>query len=243
MQNLYGKTGRFRSPFDDNSDFKHNELGAEKFINRLIDYLQPQPHSVMLELACGNGRHALLLASKGFDVTGIDVSIDSISDAKENERENLHFFVHDTRLPFWVNYFNYAFSFFSSFGNFNTRRAVDNSIRTVAHSLKPNGIFVIDYPNFHFAEGYPDHQAAIETVNSKALAEDDYHKKMIIESEALEKPLAYQDKEIQFSPRDFAEMLTHHHMQIQQVFGDDNLNDYYAEKSPGMIIVAKKIVH
>jgi SAM-dependent methyltransferase len=62
----------------------------------------------MVDIACGKGRHSKFLAAKGFDVTGIDISTDSIQYAKQFETDNLHFFVHDMRLLFWINYFDYA---------------------------------------------------------------------------------------------------------------------------------------
>ncbi|MBI1692779.1 MAG: hypothetical protein FYV88_5020, partial [Bacteroidetes bacterium] len=36
--------------------------------------------------------------------------------------------------PFWINYFDYAFNFFTSFGYFRTRREHDNAIRSLAGS-------------------------------------------------------------------------------------------------------------
>ena len=63
----------------------------------------------MLDVACGKGRHSKTLASLGFQVTGIDISFDSIQQAKQYESEHLDFYVHDMRLPFWGNYYNYAF--------------------------------------------------------------------------------------------------------------------------------------
>ncbi len=86
----------------------------------------------MLDVACGRGRHSRILASKGFVVTGIDISFDSIAFAKQFENENLDFYQHDMRLPFRVNYFDYAFNFFTSFGYFKTRREHDDAIRTIA---------------------------------------------------------------------------------------------------------------
>ncbi len=56
------------------------------------------------------------LASLGYDTTGIDLSEESIEEALKMENDKLHFYQHDMRLPFWINYFDYAFNFFTSFG-------------------------------------------------------------------------------------------------------------------------------
>jgi len=108
----------------------------------------------MLDAACGKGRHSKILASAGHHVTGIDISPDSIAIAKKSESENLEFYEHDMRLPFRINYFDYAFNFFTSFGYFKTRREHDDAIRTIVKSLKPGGHLVIDYLNVHYAEDH-----------------------------------------------------------------------------------------
>ena len=41
----------------------------------------------MLDVACGKGRHSIQLANKGFDVTGIDLSDDSINEALSYRRQ------------------------------------------------------------------------------------------------------------------------------------------------------------
>jgi len=237
----------FNSPYYYQLYFKRDKKEAAAFIDKLIDYLQPKPGSLMLDIACGRGRHSVQLASKGFDVTGIDLSERSIEKAKRKENDHLHFFLHDMRLPFWINYFNYAFNFFTSFGYFNTRREHDNVIRTVAQSLQPNGIFVIDYLNVKYAEHHLIHDSKIEIDDAdflitKWVDETHFYKKIIIEDKKLKAPLTFTEKVAKFSLADFKEMLLNQQMQIQQVFGDYFFNSYDVKKSPRMIIVAKKVV-
>src|SRR5258706_2099165 len=139
----------FSSPFYHRLYFERDKKEAEAFIHKLTHFLQPLPRSYMLDVACGRGRHSLILAEMGFDVTGIDLSLESIYYAKQFEKDNLSFYQHDMRLPFWINYFDYAFNFFTSFGYFATRREHDDAMRTITGSLKPGGCFIIDYLNVH----------------------------------------------------------------------------------------------
>lgn len=236
----------FNSPYYHQLYFKRDVTEAADFINKLINYLKPAAGSRMLDIACGKGRHSVQLASKAFDVTGIDLSEESIVEAKRFEKENLHFFLHDMRLPSWINYFDYAFNFFTSFGYFNTSREHNNAIRTVAQSLKPDGIFVIDYLNVHFAEDHLVHKSETEVDGisyyiTKWFDEDHFYKKIIVEDEAHDQPLIHQEKVAKFSLGDFTEMLAYHEMQVQEVFGDYNFDEYHVKKSPRMVIVAKKI--
>lgn len=237
----------FDSPFYHKLYFARDEKEAENFIHKLVDYLHLKPGSRILDLACGRGRHSRILAESGFDVTGIDLSPTSIEYAKQltPEAGNLHFFVHDIRLPFWGNYFDYAFNFFTSFGYFRTRREHDAAIRTITRSLKPGGSIVIDYLNVHYAE---DHLLATETKKMDGTTydvkkwQDDTHfyKNIKISDASITKPLEYTEKVAKFSLGDFTDMLSYQGMQVQQVFGDYNLGNYDVKKSPRLIIVAKK---
>jgi SAM-dependent methyltransferase len=235
----------FNSPFYHKLYFERDEQEADAFIKKLVTLLQPSPGSRMLDVACGKGRHSKTLASFGFQVTGIDISPDSIEYAKHFEKDNLDFFVHDMRLPFWGNYFDYAFNFFTSFGYFNTRREHDDSIRTIAKSLRPGGIFVIDYLNVHYAE---DHLVHSET---KQIGESQYHihrwddethfyKKITVTDPSLSQPFENTEKVAKFSLGEFTEMLAFQSLQVQEVFGDYNFSGYDVRKTPRLIIIASK---
>ncbi len=235
----------FNSSFYHKLYFERDEKEAEAFIKTLIQHLQPAPGSRMLDVACGKGRHSKTLASLGFNVTGIDISADSISFAKQFQNENLEFFVHDMRLPAWGCYFNYAFNFFTSFGYFKTRREHDDAIRTIANSLKPGGQFVIDYLNVHYAEEHLRHNETKqigETTYDIHRWDDENHfyKKIKVTDPILINPIEYTEKVAKFSLGDFTEILAFQGLQVQQVFGDYQLNSYDVRKTPRLILIASK---
>jgi SAM-dependent methyltransferase len=236
----------FNTPYYHQLYFKRDEKEAAAFIDLLISRLSPPPGALMLDVACGKGRHSIHLSEKGFDVTGIDLSDESIAEAQNSENDHLHFFVHDMRLPFWINYFDYAFNFFTSFGYFRTRREHDNAIRTIAQSVKPGGHFIMDYLNVHYAEDNLVHQTEkeIEGINyiiTKWFDETHFYKKIIVEDEALDTPLEYTEKVAKFSLGDFTEMFAYHGLQIQEVFGDYEFGIYDVRKSPRLIMIAAKV--
>jgi len=236
----------FNSPYYHQLYFKRDAAEASSFIDKLIDFLKPPQGCEMLDVACGKGRHSVLLAAKGFNVTGIDLSEDSIKEAKQFESDNLQFYMHDMRLPFRINYFDYAFNFFTSFGYFATRREHDNAIRTIAQSLKMSGTFVMDYLNAHYAEDHLVHtsEKQIDDVNyyiTKWMDETHFYKKITVEDEELKEPLEYTEKVAKFSLGDFTEMFAYQGLQIQEVFGDYSFNSYDVKKSPRLIMIAKKI--
>ncbi|MEO6720175.1 MAG: class I SAM-dependent methyltransferase [Ferruginibacter sp.] len=236
----------FNSPYYYKLYFNRDEAEAAAFIDKLIGHLQPRPDARILDVACGKGRHSIFLAEKGFDVTGIDLSEYSIEEALRFETDQLHFYRHDMRLPFWINYFDYAFNFFTSFGYFKTAREHDNSVRTIAQSLKRNGIFVLDYLNVHYAEDHLVHQfeKEIDGTNyfiTKWFDETHFYKKIIVEDDALQEPLLYTEKVAKFSLGDFTDMFAYQGLQIQEVYGDYNFANYDVRKSPRLIMIAVKI--
>ena len=235
----------FNSPFYHKLYFERDDKEAETFISTLIDHLQPAPGSAILDIACGRGRHSRILAKKGFNVTGIDISFDSIAFAKRFENENLEFYQHDMRLPFRVNYFDHAFNFFTSFGYFRTRREHDDTIRTIANGLKPNGIFVIDYLNVHYSEDHLvyNEQKKLNGTNYEIHRwHDDTHfyKKIVINDPLLHQPVNYTEKVSKFSFGDLNDMLSYQGLQVQEVFGDYKLGNYDVRTKPRLIIIAKK---
>lgn len=235
----------FNSPYYHQLYFRRDEVEADQFIAALVNHLRPAPGATMLDVACGRGRHARSLASMGFDVTGIDISTDNISEALLSEQPNLHFYVHDMRLPFRINYYQFAFNFFTSFGYFNTDREHYNAIRTISQSLVPGGTFVIDFLNVHYAEDHlvHKHEVQIGSVNfyiTKWFDETHFYKKVIVEDDTLQEPLEFMERVAKFSLGDFNDMFAFHQLQVQEVFGDYNFGHYDVKKSPRMILVARK---
>jgi SAM-dependent methyltransferase len=189
----------------------------------------------------------MALAEMGFDVTGIDLSEASISEAKAEETDRLHFYQHDMRRGFRINYYDFAFNFFTSFGYFKTRREHDSAIRMMADSIKPGGKLVIDYLNVHFVESKlePIVTTEVDDVKfhiSKWQTEEHFFKQIQITDKEHAAPRhLYTERVAKFSLGDFNDMLSYQHMQIVEVFGNYQLGHYDVKSSPRMIIVAQKI--
>jgi SAM-dependent methyltransferase len=237
--------GWFNSPFYHKLYFDRDEKEAGAFINKLVKHLSPPANSRVLDVACGKGRHSKILASLGHQVTGIDISPDSIAFAKKFECDNLEFFEHDMRLPFYINYFNYAFNFFTSFGFFKTRREHEDAIRTIVKSLKPGGQFIIDYLNVHYVEERLKHDE-VKKIGSTTYTihrwddEEYFYKKIRVEDPSLPKSFEFTEQVAKFSLGDFNDMLSYHGMQVKEVFGDYELNAYDVKKTQRLILIALK---
>lgn len=235
----------FNSPFYHKLYFERNELEAKSVIQHLINHLNPVAGSRILEVACGKGRDSKMLASFGFDVTGFDLFPDSIAWAKQFETEQLHYFIHDMRLPFYSNYFDYAFNFFTSFGYFKTNREHNAAIRTISTSLKSGGYFIIDYLNVHYAEEQLVNNE-IKEINGTRYeihrwqSDTHFYKRIAITDATLLRPQEFTEEIAKLSLGDFTDMFSFQGLQVLEVFGDYQLQPYDIRKTPRLIIVAKK---
>jgi ubiquinone/menaquinone biosynthesis C-methylase UbiE len=235
----------FNSPYYHQLYAHRDEQEAAIFIDKLVAHLQPKKGAKMLDVACGKGRHSMQLATKGYDVTGIDLSSESIAEALQSEDEYLHFYEHDMRLPFWINYFDVVFNFFTSFGYFKTQREHDNAIRSIVKSIKPGGTFVMDFLNVQYSSGKEVAETTqyVGTTTYKISKWSDAHhfyKKIIVEDAALAKPFQYTEKVAKFTLADFKIMFAKQGLSIQEVFGDYNFGPYDDINSPRLVMVCTK---
>lgn len=224
--------------------YKHRDCGeAEEFIDKLVAFFHPPQHCRFLDVACGKGRHSVFLNKKGLDVTGIDLSPESIHYASQFENNDLHFYVHDMRKLFRTNYFDYSVNLFTSFGYFDHERDNKATIDAIAKGLKPGGIFVIDFFNATktLAGMKPHYETDVEGIHF------DIHKKL--EDGVIVKQICFSDqgKKYRFEERvkaltldDFKHYLEAGGLRIIQLWGDYNLGAFNAETSDRLIIAAQK---
>ena len=76
----------------------------------------------------------IYLNELGYDVTGADLSENSILEASKSSNEKLHFKVHDMRIPFEEKY-DAVFNLFTSFGYFDNDEDNFNTLKSIKESL------------------------------------------------------------------------------------------------------------
>jgi SAM-dependent methyltransferase len=127
-------------------------VGEAAYIDNLISLCSRKgKESVILDLACGTGKHTFLLEKLGYNVDGSDISADMIKLAKESSEEKAS----------KANFFNYSFqesnnisgrydvviSMFSAFDYLNTLTDIEKSLRNIHNLLEDGGMFIFDYWN------------------------------------------------------------------------------------------------
>ena len=115
-------------------------------MKNLTAFLELEPGSRILDLACGKGRHSIFLNKLGYDVTGVDLSARSIEYAKKYENESLHFKVQCMCKPL-PEKFDAVFNLFTSFGYFERDEDNFRTIASIKEELSSNGYGVIDFMN------------------------------------------------------------------------------------------------
>ncbi|MBF9253027.1 class I SAM-dependent methyltransferase [Pontibacter sp. 172403-2] len=233
----------FDSPYYHILYNNRNASEARQFMDNLLTYLHPKPHDKILDLACGKGRHSVYLNQKGYNVTGIDLSEQSIAYAKQFENDRLHFAVHDMREVYEPETFDFILNLFTSFGYFDNETENVVALVAVTQSLKYGGKLVIDFMNtdLTIAGLVAEEEKEVQGITFKI------HRG--VEKGFIVKTIRFADqgRDYCFVERvralreeDFLEYFAMAKLRLADVFGDYNLNAYDADKSERMIFVLKK---
>lgn len=101
--------------------------------------------SSILDLACGTGRHAKLLAEKGYRVHGVDISEEMLKIAKKWESGNKLVFTHgDIRNVRLGKTFDVVLSLFHGMSYQTTNEDIINAFYTAHEHLNADGLFIFN---------------------------------------------------------------------------------------------------
>ena len=212
---------------------------AQVFMKNLVTFLDLQKGSSILDLACGKGRHAIFLNELGYDVTGLDLSINSIKHASQSKNEHLNFRVQDMRLPFPIKV-DAVFNLFTSFGYFSDDAEDIRVIQNIKASLNENGVGVIDYLN---VDKTIAHLVADETIIldeiafhiTKEVKNDFIIKK--IEFTVANKYHSYYERVKCLDLDRFENIIKSAGLKIKHTFGDYNLHAFDKKTSNRLILI------
>lgn len=120
---------------------------TEQEVERLVNLL-PSPPARVLDLACGNGRHAIRLAQRGFDVVGIDqtdVFLDLARASAADAGVDVELRRGDMRTAELgradaVLVLGNSFGYFSEVAN-------EQVLHRIAHALSPGGVLLVELLN------------------------------------------------------------------------------------------------
>lgn len=218
-------------------DFKEAQL----FMTNLVTYLALKPGDHILDLACGKGRHAIYLNHLGFDVTGVDLSENSIKKAKKKANDSLAFNVRDMREPFDATY-DAIFNLFTSFGYFKADKDDLKVLKNIKAGLKPNGIAVIDYLNVKKAVAdmvleEVQKRGSIEFKIKRHIANNFINKEIKFQADGIDFAFSEHVKCIDLST--FKSYLNILDLKLVATFGDYQLNPFNEATSDRLILIIR----
>lgn len=233
----------FSSPYYKLLYRNRNEEEAQFFINNILKVIHLNSGSKIIDVGCGYGRHAALLADYGFDVVGIDFSPEKIEAASEQTLEHLRFYEHDMRLPYPETGFHLALNLFTSFGYFDDVQENVTTLTEINHSLLPGGYLVIDFFNAQKVEN--------ELVKDEELVVDDirFHIRRSIKAGYVIKDIKVKDagethlyyEKVQLLTREnFLSYLKQTGFILTHEFGNYKLDAFQVQTSDRYILIAKK---
>lgn len=125
--------------------YRDKDYAAEAaFAAALLRRHRPQAAS-LLELGCGTGRHAALLADLGFQVTGVDRSEGMLERARAAQAPGCAFLQGDIRQLALGRSFDAALSLFHVMSYLNEDKDLAAALGCAAAHLAPGGLFLFDF--------------------------------------------------------------------------------------------------
>lgn len=221
---------------------RRDEQEAAAFIEKLVKNLALPAGSNLLDLACGRGRHSRTLASMGMKVTGIDLSEQSLADARIQPMPNLEYLRHDMRLPVDKHRFDAVFNLFTSFGYFEDPDDDYKVVRSAYSSLRLGGYLVIDYLNPDSVLPFSPTSEEVEQSGVRFRLRRQYAHPWILKDIVLDcdgQTHTFQEKVRNYSADELAGLMKSCGFDIKTHWGDYQLNPPH-NRSPRTILIGQK---
>ncbi len=223
-----------------------NSEEAEILVSFILNKVNLPTSAKVLDLGCGAGRHALLLAKKGFTVTGVDQSAKLLSVAAEEAKKNgLHatFIRDDIRTVHFHEKFNLILNVFTSFGYFENDEDNFSIFGNVELLLADEGIFVFDFLN---AQNVKENLVPFSKTEIGDLVIEQSRK---IEANNVVKDITltqngtvknFRESVRLYSKKDLVEAMSKNNLSIEMIFGSYSGNPFDEKSSSRLILLCKK---
>lgn len=178
---------------------------------------------LVLDLACGSGRHSALVRNRDARTVGIDLSGTLLRRARTQYEPPLTVVRGDMRnLPFKYSCFDVVLNLFTSFGYFKTDDQHRQVLEGVARIIKRGGCFVLDFLNADMVKDrlVPEEEQQLDgrriTINKRISDDGKFvYKQMNFVDEGRQ----FEERVRLFSPEELESMLSKAGFTIRKRFG------------------------
>ena len=223
-----------------------DETEAERVVDLIEREVAPSPRAHILDIGCGRGRHARVLARRGYHVTGLDLSEEAVAAARSRTADNgladhVSFQVGDMRTPVCDGCADGVVNLFTSFGYFDTDAENERALDAMATALRPGGWFLQDFLNAPYVAeslGASEH----ETPDGHTVYQDRW-----IEDGRVNKTITiHHDGQIDtfeesvrlYTLSDLTAMYARVGLDVVELFGDYDGGRYSPDESPRLLLHA-----
>jgi len=223
-----------------------NESDAEEHLKLILENIEIPNGAKILDMACGAGRHAIILARKNFNVTAVDLSENLISISRQsaqNDNLNINFVQSDIRNFNSNNKFDLVINLFTSFGYFESDEENFSVIKKAYNHLVEGGYFVLDFFNSKFLQ-----QNLIE-FSEENLDNAEIHQYRKIKDNRVTKKIVitkdgnlstYEESVRMFTKDELVNAIQNIGFDIYKTFGDFLGSEFDNVSSPRLILICKK---
>lgn len=145
-----------------NSHLNSEIYGGSKdkdFIERATSYIYknypPEYYNNFLDIGCGPGLYAEKLDKKGYKVTGIDFSVNSIKYAKEKSRGEVNYILGDLRTVDIKEKINISMIIYQTYATLPYKERI-NFLRRIYQMTEKKGLLILDVPSSNVFSQYQD---------------------------------------------------------------------------------------
>ena len=224
-----------------------------KYVRRQCDFIEAQlgleRGATILDVGCGLGLHAVELATRGYLVVGLDLSLPMLSRAADEAQDRglkINFLHGDMREMTFDGAFDAVLCWGTTFGYFDeeTNRKV---IERLYRALKPMGLLLVDavnrdhvvrtQPNLVWFEG--DGCVCMEETQFNYITSRIEVKRTVILDDGRQRENVYSIR--LYALNEIGQLLHHQGFRVAQVSGHEaHPGVFFGADSPRMIIMAER---
>jgi SAM-dependent methyltransferase len=229
--------------------YRHRDEGdAQRAILFAERELGLRPGDRVLDLCCGNGRHSVELARRGYRVTGLDLSHTLLRLGQRYARQEslkIAFVRADARQFPFHDAFDTVLNFFTSFGYFDADADNVAVLENIARVLRQGGRFLVDYlnadyvlKNFVFKTVWNCGLSKVRELRTIDTKNNRVVKTITIERDGVE--TRYYESVKLYREDDFRAMLEPCGLAVKNAFGDYDGNPADTMR-PRLILIGEKV--